>query len=372
MKNISINQTSPSRKGTLIRNLVMLLAALMWLPSMAQENTNTTVYTFMVLKDGTHVSGKILSKTETEIEVMDFALGKLTIKMSQVVTENDLETGNSYCFKMSGGQEYCGMVMNQNDSSIQINTASIGKISLVPSTVHEVSTTEDRKVVNGQVWFKNPHGTRYLYMPTAIPLKKGEGYYQNSMLLLNTINYGVTDHLSIGGGFLVPVAFMGTAKVGYEVAHKVHIGGGGVVAGGFGGLNFGIGAGYGEITFGDENINCSVAGGMGFSKQETYDYSNHSYSRDWKFGKNPMFSISGMARVSNRVALVTENWFIPTQVGHYNGYNSPTTYTTEYQALNAFGFRVMWEKNSLDFAMVRMGGFAEGLMLPYINYVFKF
>lgn len=372
MKNINIHHHAPSRKGKLIRNLVMLLAALMWLPSMAQENSDSVTYTFLVLKDGMHVSGKILSKSESNIEIMDFTLGKLTINRSQVVKENDLVNGNSYCIKMIPGQEYCGLLKSQTDSLIYISTISIGEISLIPSQIKEVTSSEDRKVVNGQVWFKNPHGTRYLFMPTAIPLKKGEGYYQNSMLLINTINYGVSDHVSVGAGFAIPFAFMATAKTGYEIRKNVHIGGGAVVAGGFGGLNFGLGAGYGEITFGDENINCSFATGLGFHKERTYDYGNFSTNSSWVFGKNPMFSASGMARVSNRFAFVTENWFYPERTSHYSGYNSPVTYSTGYKSVNAVGFRVMWEKQSFDLAMVRVGAFSEGIALPYVNYVFKF
>ncbi|HNZ85615.1 MAG TPA: hypothetical protein PKN90_04720, partial [Paludibacteraceae bacterium] len=44
-------------------------------------------------------------------------------------------------------------------------------------------------------------------------LKKGEGYYQNTMLLLNSFNVGITDYFSIGGGIEFLSTFITLSEV---------------------------------------------------------------------------------------------------------------------------------------------------------------
>src|SRR5436190_4693204 len=42
--------------------------------------------------------------------------------------------------------------------------------------------------------------SRLLLWPTGRPLSKGEGYFSDQMLVLPSVTYGVTDHLSMSAG----------------------------------------------------------------------------------------------------------------------------------------------------------------------------
>lgn len=371
MKNMNPSNCYPSRKGMGARMLIALLAALMWLPLTAQDTASAAytpvTYTFLLLKDGTKIAGKVIRKDEQQLVVSDFVLGELTIERSQVITENELATGTSWCFFVTG-QQLCGEVISQDDSLIYIKTESIAMLRLDPKKIKEVKPAGTRTVVNGEVWFPNPHPTRYLFMPSAIPIKKGEGYYQNIWLLGNTVNYGITNHFSLGGGIGFPLCYMISAKAGYKVAKNVHVAGGGVFAGAFYGINFGLGAAYGAVTIGNDDNNFTLAGGYGLTRQLVSSGAFTS-NYEWKPTPRPMFTASGMVRLANHFSLVTENWFFATQE-HLNNSSMESFYT--YHAIASLGFRTMWQRSSFDLAAVRIGNTDTSLVIPYIDYVFKF
>ncbi|KAF5434981.1 hypothetical protein C5S36_04075, partial [Candidatus Methanophagaceae archaeon] len=82
-------------------------------------------------------------------------------------------------------------------------------------------------------WFENPHDTRHFFAPTARSLQKGEGYFQDIYLFIAAGNYGITDNITIGGGFsIVPFIdiddqiFFLTPKIGFQLKEKFSLGGG--------------------------------------------------------------------------------------------------------------------------------------------------
>ena len=210
---------------------------------------------------------------------------------------------------------------------------------------------------NGVYWFPNPNPTRYLFSPSAYNLKKGEGYYQNTYILLNSFNVGITDNFSFGGGFEFtstfivgqPIFFL-TPKLGFKINEKLHLGGGIMYASvpSFYSENSNrssLGFLYGLSTFGNEEKNFTTGLGWGFV--------------DNSFSANPFITISGLIRLSRKAAFVTENWFIPT-----NGYT----------ALFSYGIRFFGEKLSVDLAFINNPEIARGIGIgvPYADFVVKF
>lgn len=345
------------------------ISFLICIPAKAQTDSSFTVYAFVKLKDGSSVSGQLISSGNYTLVINDFILGKLTIKQTQVVSKTEVKKGNAYCFTMTTGQKYCGQVV-ASDSILSVNTMSLGVIHIIPKNIKEVQDAADVKIVDGQEWFPNPQPNRYLFVPSAIPMKKGDGYFQNVMLDLNTMNYGISDHVSGSIGFAIPWGFMATVKAGYKINPYLHAGGGIMGAGTFFGIGAGLAAAYGLVTFGNMDHNITFSSGYGFSGN----------GNGLEPGKRPMFTFSGMTRLSNRVSLVSENWAFPLRRVRYNyNYPYPTTYTETYtyQAVISLGMRTMWPKNSFDLAVVCFPG-VNGLssdfaaFLPYVDYVFKF
>lgn len=62
------------------------------------------------------------------------------------------------------------------------------------------------------------------YSFTAIPYPKGLAEYRNIDLLFNTIDVGIGEHVSVGGGMFVPLIFVLRGKAGFPVGNKLHLG----------------------------------------------------------------------------------------------------------------------------------------------------
>ena len=240
---------------------------------------------------------------------------------------------------MSDGDEYRGIYIEKTDKHVIIKTNN-GEIRLLSTNIKtlEIDTYE------GEFKFPNPHDTRYFFGPTAIPIKKGTGYYQNLMLLGNFVNFGITRNLSIGGGFefistLIirqPIYFL-TPKVGFELADNFHFGGG-VLFVGISGENSTLG--YTAATVGTSEKNITL--GIGFGVTNGFAH------------ERPTIMLSGQTRVSNGVSLMTENYILP---------------STDFSYIGIQGVRLLSRNNAFDIGLVIIPELiSEGIPLPYIGY----
>lgn len=250
-----------------------------------------------------------------------------TLKMNQPVN-----------ITMKNGDDFTGTITKMDKETIELKTAN-GMMQLIASNVKSIEPID----ANQRFSFANPHDTRYFFGPSAIPVKKGKGYYQNVLVFFNFANYGITENLSIGGGFEFlstilgyPIWFL-TPKLGFQVADNVYVGGGAILAGfareGFATL------GYGAFTFGHADTNVSLGVGYGFFEGEMSD--------------SPAIMISGTHRVSNSVSLLSENYLL-----------------SDVPYFGIQGIRLMSKKNSFDFGLIVSPAFFEEIpALPYVSYV---
>ena len=269
------------------------------------------------------------------------------------VNELRVDSTKTYKITLLKGDEFIGSIISKNSVNIVIRTSSIPRIEIPVANIKSIELVEKNSMRNGSYWFPNPNATRYLISPTATNLKKGEGYYQNLYLFFNSVNYGITDYFSIGGGFelistfspdVTPI-FMLTPKLGFELSEKSHAGGGLLFVGAAGEGSLGIA--YGLYTYGDSNSNFTTGLGWGFVDQD--------------FSSKPVFTISGMHRVKRRLSLVSENWIIP------DGDDS-------YYTLISYGLRFFGETLSTDLGFINNADIAEFLIIgiPYVDFVVKF
>ena len=367
---------------TKIKTLIAITAAVMLLLGQkiaAQEilHKNTTADTsatyLIKLTDKTVLSGKILEKTNDEIIFYDLTIGKVTISMKKIEKITRL-SDNQYCqLTTNDGKTFTGLILSQNDKEITIETESLSNVTIANNKISSIKMFKKEQIVNGKYFFLNPHPTRYFFGPSAIPLEKGESYYQNAYILANSVQTGITDHFSIGGGIVIPFLFFVTPKVGFKVAEKVHIGAGILAATTVSSnIPFGIGVAYGSVTFGSKENNFTINAGWGAVKQENYNNQTNTYKRAWELSKKPMFTFSGMLRVAPKCSLISENWVFATN-DYKNDLNGNFNYSYNYHAVISGGLRLMGEKNSFDLAIAMPmveGGKIYGV--PYIDYVYKF
>lgn len=243
---------------------------------------------------------------------------------------------------MQNGDEFTGEIIRQDETSIILATEN-GEMNLLRSRIKSVANN----TYLGAFSFANPHDTRYFFGPSGMPIPRGKGYYQNVYVTLNFVNYGVTDHFSIGGGFEFistilgsPVWFL-TPKVGFELSEKFHAGGG-VLMGGLAGE--GVAAlGYGVVTSGTSESNISLGAGYGIV--------------DGDFSRYPAIMLAGTHRVSRTIALLSENYLIQGDIND-----------SFYFGIH--GIRIMSKKSSFDIGILFIPQIADEIpALPYIGYV---
>jgi len=268
----------------------------------------------------------------------------------------------SYMIELTDGTSIIGKLVYIDDNELKLTTESFGKVTILRNRIEKMIALDEKNFVSGKYWFKNPHATRYYMGPSAYTLESGEGYYQNIYLIFQSFNVGVTDYLSIGGGFELLTLFMSdgpgpmyflTPKVGFEVAENVNLGAGVLYAsipdGGDDDEDAGrtgVGVVYGISTFG--NLDQNFTAGLGWA------YSGSTMDN------KPIITLSAMLRSGRRGSFVTENWIIP------NGNN--------YEFVVSYGWRFFGEQISVDLGFINHKEIIREIPIgiPYVSFVVKF
>ncbi len=141
------------------------------------------------------------------------------------------------------------------------------------------------------------HPTRYLYAPSAIPLKKGEGYLNLIYGLVVQAQYGITDYVSIG--MTTTPVFMPTfvnAKAATKINEKMYVSAGGQLGKLWYGDEESLGLLFANFTYGTREANITFNAGYGFYTQSK--------------NQLPILEVSGLYQSSPKVSLVGELWIL--------------------------------------------------------------
>lgn len=197
---------------------------------------------------------------------------------------------------LQNGGMYEGEVLEINESSFLINTLLLGKMRITKTDILSITYISADQVGQMKMTDRtgdiNPQSTRYFFAPSAMQLKKGEGYYQNAWLIYNQVSYGISNNLTIGMS-MTPVGSGGTVKFGFDISDNFHISAGGIAIVPFW-EDEPVGIGFANMTFGNERKNISIAFGNAFSED----------------GSTQMLNVSGMLELNYRMWLITENYFL--------------------------------------------------------------
>ncbi len=251
-------------------------------------------------------------------------------------------------------------VVSMTENEIVITSGSMGEVRLPKGNIKSftpVSSIDEKK---SGIWFENPNPTKYLLGNSAIPLEKNTGYYQNTWIFFNSFSYAFTGNFSVSGGFEIfslmakddgPYGFFINPKVSFKVAENFYAGGNILYANTIKTVNDfgGLGTLNGFATYGNKNNNITGALGWGWA--------------DGEISSKPLIAISGMARLSKRIAFVSENWLIP-GAGSDNG----------YYGILSYGIRFLSEKTSIDLAFINNSDIAESIPIgiPWLDFVINF
>jgi hypothetical protein len=268
----------------------------------------------------------------------------LIVSMSCTVSFSQRqEVPKTMIIKMLGGEEYTGEIVSQDNEYLILKSKN-GELKLLKTKIQSMQES----TYKGQFEFENPNMTRYLFGPSAIPLKKGKGYYQNVLVTFNFVNVGITDNISIGGGFEFVSALAGepiwflTPKLSHSINEKNHVGVGVLTAGlstrGSGTIMYGV------YTRGTGEANVTVGAGYGLF--------------DGDVSSTPVLTFSAFKRLTNGLALTSENYIGTSGNGNYFGIQ---------------GVRLMSRRNSFDIGGMVIPGLDLAIpVIPYASYVRSF
>ncbi|WPB73872.1 hypothetical protein KYC5002_33150 [Archangium violaceum] len=262
---------------------------------------------------------------------------------------------------LKDGQELHGVVVRQDNQVVVVELADGDRLELPARQVKDIAVERNAQVRdNGEIWFQDPNRTRYLYAPSGMMLRQGEGYFSQKELFFSSINYGLTDFITVQAGAVFPAwvinggfNFIGGVKVGGSVGDRLHLAAGAqglVIPGVAGGLGGTLGFVFGTATYGTPDAHLSLGVGKPFT------LSNSGGELD----RNIIATLSGNVRLSQRVALVTENWLIPT-LG---------TGTGDLPMLNSLAVRLFGESWAVDLGGIRVPGLP--IPIPWLDFAYNF
>ena len=277
---------------------------------------------------------------------------------SSLSSQVQVDSSNFWRIVTIDGNEFYGPILSDNIDEIELRTEILGVIRISRKDIRVQKRMVRARLENGEVWLENLQATRYFWAPNGYGLKKGEGYYQNVWVLFNQASVGITKNFSIGAGTVPLFLFDGAPtpvfmvpKISFSlIPEKLNIGGG-VIIGTILSNNewfdqdgpFGIA--YGVASYGNKDKNVNVGLGMAFAEGEWAEY--------------PVVSVGGMARISKRSYLITENYIYPSD---------------EWFGLIAVGGRTVWQRVSLDYGFVipvaqELDGF---IAIPWLGFSIPF
>lgn len=274
-----------------------------------------------------------------------------------------IPTGTTVVVILKDGSQVNGKLVAEDAESVVIETESMGKVTVEKVKIRSISEVSGENLKKGKVWFENPNPYRYLLGNSAIPKPKKTATYQNVWIFFNSFSYAPTNFLDLSAGFELfsllsaskdaPYFFYLNPKASTKVFKNFYMGGNIFYLNSFGNHEendfYGMGTLNGFATYGNTNMNVTGSLGWGFVNSS--------------FESKPIITLSGMIRVSRRIAFISENWFLP-DIGD----------ETSYYGLYSYGIRFLSQKVSIDLAFVNNPDIAGTIPIgfPFLDFVVIF
>lgn len=278
-------------------------------------------------------------------------------------------TSGIVTIRMTDGSVLLARIVDQNEERLKIVTAGGVAMEIPRDKVDRIDTsgngvTESRP--------SDSNYTRLLFSPTGRPLAKGAGYFSDHYVVFPSVAYGLTDNLSISGGVsIIPELGLGeqlfyvAPRFGKQFSDRFAVSAGALWARGGEGEDDQLGVGFAMATFGQPDKSLTLGAGLArtVERYTQWQYVNgrerFETFRDVSY--TPVIVVGGTARLSKRLALVSENWLIL----HEDFELSEQPF--------AVGLRFLGDKLSADVGLILIGEvIEEGLPVPWLSVSYHF
>ncbi|MEN0047919.1 MAG: hypothetical protein AAF806_12740 [Bacteroidota bacterium] len=293
--------------------------------------------------------------------ILAFAL--ILLSSFSLIAQDKNSEDKIWIIRTSDGSEFIGLSLSENDNFLILENEVLGVIEI---PIEQVIWKRQVKRKNIITFDRRPRtdavSTHYFFAPNAYNLKKGGGYFQNTLGIHNQVTYAPGDRFSIGVNIipmflwqdLTPVWL--NAKYTFPIKDNrlnfaLGIYGGNIfdIGDNYQGDNFQFMLPYAAMTFGSRESNWTVAMGYGRS----------TLSFDLEFEARPFFSLSGVYKLGRISYFVTENHI-----------SNRTSYT---QVVSSAGFRWVSRKFSADLGVVAFVlGDGDVIPIPLFSFSIPF
>ncbi|HLM68039.1 MAG TPA: hypothetical protein VK358_10955, partial [Longimicrobium sp.] len=240
--------------------------------------------------------------------LLAFALARPDAAAAQVTETPAAAADTVYEIRLHDGSVLVGRIVAETGASVTVQTHAGLTVALQREQIVSM-TPRTGRVVNGQVWPRDPHGTRLFFAPTARGIPRGEGYFGVYELFFPFVSYGLTDRLTISAGTPIIPEVIGEIFYFAPKFEVVRTPGASAAVGvlalvapaeeldGSAGLIYGVG------TFGSPDRSVTVGATVPFVAS----------SDQSEIGNDPVFMVGGEARLGIRTKLLSENYVMPAE-----------------------------------------------------------
>ena len=264
-----------------------------------------------------------------------------------------------YAVTLSNATTLIGRITLVSADSVRVVSAAM-TATVARREVRAVRAYPASALHNGVLWPENPHATRLIFAPTAIPLRRGEGYVADFWIFFASAAIGVTDRFTLGAGMsLFPLdnfadnIFYALPKYTVVSQPRLKVALGALMASVPWSSNDdgnrrrqSLGILYGVATTGSPESNLTLGAGWGYV--------------GGTLANKPVLTVGGQHRATKRIALISENWFVP--------------FDNEVGGFVSYGVRMLGEKIAVDLALGSPVGadtfYFPGI--PLLGFAFKF
>lgn len=217
------------------------------------------------------------------------------------------QVGKSILVVTKSGEAVKGKIKSVTEDVIEIFDEEANIVQIAQSNIEytkdlqEVSVTET--MLEDVIPVDEYNSNRYFISPSGYSIPKGKSYYENIGVFFNSFGFGISDNFSLSVGAEIISLLYGHPIL--YISPRFHVEDTQGFAWSLGATfltspsdNFtGIGVFQSAFTFGDRNNNLTIGGGYGFT---TEGFENTVVP----------ITVSGVRRLSRKVALITDNFLI--------------------------------------------------------------
>ncbi|TNE70842.1 hypothetical protein EP331_11055 [bacterium] len=209
----------------------------------------------------------------------------------------------TYVITKSDKSTFIGKIISDDTREVIIFTEDLGQIAIPKYMIESIKEYTIAMETKKKQEEREVFATRYFITTNALPIEKGDSYYQFS-LVGPDIQFGVKKNFGVG--FITSWLgnpFIGTMKYTGNINENVSYAIGGLFGASiWDGMNqFRFALPYTALTFGDESSNLNFALGFGTAKMGS------EVENQW------MFSVGALKKITRNGTLVFDSMIFPTK-----------------------------------------------------------